>query len=133
MWFLLGAVVGPLSLLIHMLYPSRYIGRNAPCPRCGKPVGTRAVACHHCHYRFPAMDVLITKLPEDAESRRVLLSAVAREYGIAYADADRKVRQLPVAAYRHINPDEVRQHAGTLEALGARVEIVSSRPESERG
>jgi len=126
-WSLLGLALGPFSLVIHAFYPARYMGRTVPCPQCGKPVGTRAVACHHCHYRFPAMDVLITELPRDPECLRALKSGVAREYGIAYADAEQMLAHLPVAGYRHLLPNEVADYARRLERLGASVQVVSSR------
>ena len=125
-WTLLGVVLGPLSLLIHAVYPARYVATGAPCPQCGKPVGARAVACHHCQYRFPAVDVLITTVPADPESRRVILNELAREYGIQYADAGRMLEQLPVAGYRHIQPTQVGEYVRRLETAGAGVSVVPS-------
>jgi hypothetical protein len=106
------------------MYPARYAGQTVSCPQCGKPVGERAVACHHCQYRFPAVDVVITRAPADAESRRALLNEVAREYGIPYADASRMLEQLPVAGYRHVLPDQVSEYVRRLEAVGATVTVV---------
>ena len=127
-WTVLGLILGPFGLLAHAFYPSRYAGETVPCPQCGKPVGTRSVACHHCHYRFPAVDVMITRAPADAESRRALLNEVAREYGIAYPDATRMLEQLPVAGYRHVMPDQVSEYVRRLEATGAAVQVVPSAP-----
>jgi hypothetical protein len=129
-WTVLGVVLGPLSLLVHAFYPARYRGETMPCPRCGKPVATRAVACYHCQYRFPAMDVLITGLPADPESRRVVVNEVAREYGLGYAEAEKMLAELPVAGYRHIFPLEVAEYVRRLEKVGASVEVVPSAPES---
>ena len=123
-WVVLGLLLGPFALLIHALYPARYAGENAPCPQCGKPLAVRSVACHHCQYRFPAVDVMITRAPADAESRRALLSEVAREYGIPYADATRMLEVLPVAGYRHVLPDQVSEYVRRLEAVGATVTVV---------
>lgn len=125
-WVLLGVVLGPLSLLVHALYPARYVAAATPCPRCGKPISTRVVACYHCQYRFPAVDVMITKVPEDPESRRVILNEVAREYGIGYADADVKIGKLPFAGYRHVQPDQVEEFVRRLESAGASVTVVPS-------
>ena len=94
------------------------------CPQCGKPLGVRAVACHYCQYRFPSVDVMITRAPTDADSRRGLLSEMAREYGIPYADATRLLEQLPVAGYRHVLPDQVSEYVRRLEAVGATVTVV---------
>jgi hypothetical protein len=127
-WALLGVVLGPLALLVHAFYPARYVGETAPCPRCGKPLSPRAVACHHCQYRFPAMDVLITTLPADPEALRRLLDEVAREYGITYEEARRKVGDLPVAGYRHVQPDQVGEYVRRLESAGAGVTVVPSPP-----
>lgn len=125
-WVILGAALGPLALLVHSWYPARYAPEINACPQCGKPIGVRAVACHHCQYRFPAVDVMITRAPTDAESRRGLLSEVAREYGIPYADAARLLDQLPVAGYRHVQPDQVSEYVRRLEAVGATVSVVPS-------
>lgn len=129
-WCLLGVVLGPFSLVLHALYPARYVPPTVSCPHCGKPVAERAVACHHCQYRFPAVDVLITKVPDDPESRRVILNEVAREYGIPYADAGLMLGQLPVAGYRHILPDDVSEYVRRLETAGASVTVVPSAPRS---
>jgi hypothetical protein len=125
-WALVGVVLGPLSLLIHALYPARYVATGMPCPQCGEPVGVHAVGCHHCQYRFPAMDVLITAVPADPESRRVILNELAREHGIPYADAGRMLGQLPVPGYRHILPDQVDEYVRRLETAGASVTVVPS-------
>ena len=126
-WIVLGLVLGPLALLVHVCYPARYAAETMACPKCGKPIGVRAVACHHCQHRFPAVDVMIARVPTDAESRRSLLSEVAREYGIPYADATRMLEQLPVAGYRHVLPDQVSEYVRRLEAVGATVTVVPSR------
>ncbi len=123
-WALLGAVAGPLSLVIHLFYPPRYVPDTAPCPRCGKPVSRRAVACHHCQHRFPAVDVLITRMPEDPSARRTITDEVAREYGITYEEATRKVAALPVAGYRHIAPDEAEEFIARLSQAGAETSVV---------
>ena len=123
-WVLLGVVLGPLVFLVHACYPARYRPETVVCPQCGKPLGVRAVACHYCHYRFPSVDVMITRAPTDAESRRGLLSEMAREYGIPYADATRLLEQLPVAGYRHVLPDQVSEYVRRLEAVGATVTVV---------
>jgi hypothetical protein len=86
------------------------------------------VACHYCQYRFPSVDVIITRAPTDAESRRGLLSEMAREYGIPYADATRLLEQLPVAGYRHVLPDQVSEYVRRLEAVGATVTVVVPTP-----
>ncbi|MGH7536761.1 MAG: hypothetical protein ACREMG_14440 [Gemmatimonadales bacterium] len=125
-WRVLGAVLGPASLLVHAVYPPRYVAPTVPCQRCGKPVTARAVACHHCQHRFPAVDVLITTVPEDPESRRLVLSEVAREYGIGYADAGRMLGKLPVAGYRHILPDQVGEFLRRMETVGAGVTVAPS-------
>lgn len=132
-WAVLWAVLGPLALVAHAFYPARYVGETAPCPRCGRPVGTRVVACHHCQYRFPAKDVLITKLPDDPGSLRTVLNEVAREYGVTYDEARRLVGTLPVAGYRHIVPDQVDEYVRRLERAGAAVAVVptpADRPNS---
>ena len=98
-WVILGLILGPLVFPVHACYPPRYKPETIPCPECGKPLSVRAVACHHCHYRFPAVDVMITRAPTDAESRRGLLSEIAREYGIPYSDATQMLERLPVAGY----------------------------------
>jgi zinc ribbon protein len=123
-WFVLGLVLGPFALIAQSLYPARYSPETTPCPQCGKPLAVRAVACQHCQYRFPAVDVMITRAPSDAESRRALLSEVAREYGIAYADATRLLDTLPVAGFRHVMPDQVSEYVRRLEAVGATVAVV---------
>ena len=123
-WVILGLVLGPLVFLVHACYPARYRPETVVCPQCGKPLGVRAVACHYCHYRFPSVDVMITRAPTDAESRRGLLSEMAREYGIPYADATRLLEQLPVAGYRHVLPDQVSEYVRRLEAVGATVTVV---------
>ncbi len=131
-WALLGVVLGPLALLVHLFYPARYVPETVACPQCGKPIGVRAVACHHCQYRFPAVDVMITRAPADAESRRALLSEIAREYGISYSDATRMLEQLPAAGYRHVLPDQVTEYVRRLESVGATVSVVpapSSQPQ----
>jgi hypothetical protein len=127
-WSILGLVLGPFGLLVQSMYPARYAGETMPCPQCGKPVGVRAVACHHCQYHFPAVDVMITRAPTDADSRRALLNEVAREYGIAYADAAQMLEQLPVAGFRHVLPDQVSEYVRRLEAVGAAVSVVPSAP-----
>src|SRR5215472_14462368 len=104
-WALLAVALGPLVLLVHAMYPARYKPETTRCPQCQRAIGVRSVACHYCQYRFPAVDVMITRAPNDAESRRALLSEVAREYGIPYADATRMLDSLPVAGYRHVLPD----------------------------
>ena len=123
-WAVLGAIAGPFALVAHAFYPPRYVGETMPCPRCGKPVGLRVVACHYCQYRLPAQDVLITKLPDDPGSLRTVLEEVAREYGVTYDEARRKVAALPVAGYRHILPDQVEEYAKRLERVGAEVRVV---------
>jgi len=123
-WFVLGLVLGPFALIAQSLYPARYAPETTPCPQCGKPLPVRAVACHYCQYRFPAVDVMITRAPADAESRRALLSEVAREYGIPYADATRMLDSLPVAGFRHVMPDQVSEYVRRLEAVGATVTVV---------
>jgi hypothetical protein len=128
-WALLGAVVGPLALLIHVFYPPRHVPDTVPCPRCGKPVSRRAVACHHCQHRFPAVDVLITRMPEDPSARRTITDEVAREYGITYEEASRKVASLPMAGYRHIAPDQAGDFVQRLTQAGAETSVV---PAGER-
>jgi hypothetical protein len=123
-WVILGLVLGPLVLLVHACYPARYRPETVMCPQCGKPLGVRAVACHYCQYRFPSVDVMITRAPTDADSRRGLLSEMAREYGVPYADATRLLEQLPVAGYRHVLPDQVSEYVRRLEAVGATVTVV---------
>jgi hypothetical protein len=123
-WVILGLVGGPLSLVAHAVYPARYAPETVPCPGCGRPVAVRAVACHHCQYRFPSVDVMITRAPSEAESRRALLNELAREYGIPYADATRMLDALPVAGYRHVMPDQVSEYVRRLEAVGATVTVV---------
>jgi hypothetical protein len=123
-WALLGLVLGPLALLVQACYPARYRPETVVCPQCGKALGVRAVACHYCQYRFPSVDVMITRAPTDADSRRGLLSEMAREYGIPYADAARLLEQLPVAGYRHVLPDQVSEYVRRLEAVGATVTVV---------
>ncbi len=123
-WVVLGLVLGPLALLVHAMYPARYSPETRACPQCGKALGVRAVACQFCQYRFPAVDVMITRAPIDADSRRALLSEVAREYGIPYADATRLLETLPVAGYRHVLPDQVSEYVRRLEAVGATVSVV---------
>jgi len=123
-WGVVGLVLGPLALLVLACYPARYRPETRPCPQCGKPLAVRAVACHFCQYRFPSVDVMITRAPEDADSRRGLLSEIAREYGIPYADATRLLEQLPVAGYRHVLPDQVSEYVRRLEAVGATVTVV---------
>jgi len=125
-WTMLGAVLGPFALLVHAWYPARYSPETTPCPQCGKPIGVRSVACHFCQYRFTAVDVMITRAPADAESRRTLLSEMAREYGVPYADATRMLDALPVAGYRHVMPDQVNEYVRRLEAVGATVSVVPS-------
>ena len=131
-WALLGAVLGPASLLVHRFYPSRYIPDTMPCPQCGKPISRRAVACIHCQHRLPALDVMITTMPEDPAARRLILSEIAREYGIPYEEAGRKVESLPAAGYRHIAPDQVGDFVRRLEQAGAGVAVVTS-PRSTPG
>jgi hypothetical protein len=97
-----------------------------PCPQCGRPIARRAVACIHCHHRLPALDVMITRMPEDPEARRLILGEVAREYGIPYEEAGRKVESLPVAGYRHIAPDQVGDFVRRLEEAGAGVAVAPS-------
>jgi hypothetical protein len=122
-WTLLGVVLGPLSLLIHAVYPPvRRHRRTLPAVR---EAGRRAACCHHCQYR-PAVDVLITTVPADPESRRVILNELAREYGIQYADAGRMLEKLPVAGYRHIQPTQVGEYVRRLETAGAGVSVVPS-------
>jgi hypothetical protein len=123
-WVILGVVLGPLALLVHACYPARFRPETVACPKCGKPLGVRAVACQYCQYRFPSVDVMITRAPTDADSRRGLLSEMAREYGIPYADATRLLEQLPVAGYRHVLPDQVSEYVRRLEAVGATVTVV---------
>src|SRR5262249_59762876 len=89
-----------------------------------RATGSRRGACPYCQSRFPAVDVMITRAPNDAESRRALLSEVAREYGIPYADATRMLDALPVAGYRHVLPDQVSEYVRRLEAVGATVSVV---------
>jgi len=125
-WVVLGVVLGPLALLVQGFYPARYAPQTMVCPKCGKLIGVRAVACQHCQHRLPAVDVMITRVPTDAESRRSLLSEVAREYGIQYSDATRLLEQLPVAGYRHVLPDQVSEYVRRLEAVGASVTVVPS-------
>ena len=108
-------------------------GRDRGVPQCGKPLGVRAVACQFCQYRFPAVDVMITRAPADADSRRGLLSEMAREYGIPYADAARLLEQLPVAGYRHVLPDQVSEYVRRLEAVGATVAVVPTPLRRARG
>ena len=67
---------------------------------------------------------MITRAPTDADSRRGLLSEMAREYGIPYADATKLLEQLPVAGYRHVLPDQVSEYVRRLEAVGATVTVV---------
>src|SRR5262245_57689890 len=62
-WVVLGAALGPFALLVHSWYPARYAPELASCPQCGKPLPVRSVACYHCQYRFPAVDVMITRAP----------------------------------------------------------------------
>jgi hypothetical protein len=131
-WVILGLVIGPFALLAHAVYPARYAAETTPCPGCGKPIAVRAVACHHCQYRLPAVDVMITRAPADAESRRALLNEVAREYGIPYADAARMLETLPVAGYRHVMPDQVSEYVRRLEAVGATVTVVPTPAEPLR-
>src|SRR5262245_48779059 len=123
-WRLLGLALGPAALVVHAFYPARYSPETTPCPQCGKPLGVRAVACHHCGYHVPAVDIMIAAAPEEAESRRTLLSEVAREYGIPYAEAARMIEHLPVAGYRHVMPDQVAEYVRRLEAVGTTVSVV---------
>ena len=131
-WTVFGAVAGPLSLVAHRFYPPRYVPDSVPCPQCGKPISRRAVACHHCQYRVEAMDVLITRMPDDPEARRSVLNELAREYGIPYEEAGQKVAQLPVAGYRHIAPDQVDAFVRRLEAVGAGVSVVPTADRPRR-
>lgn len=131
-WVILGLVTGPLSLVAHAMYPARYAPETQPCPGCGRPLALRAVACHHCHYHFPAVDVMITHAPADAEARRALLNEIAREYGIPYADAARMLDALPVAGYRHVMPDQVNEYVRRLEAVGATVTVVPTPADQPR-
>jgi hypothetical protein len=126
-WAVFGALVGPLSLLAHRFYPPRYVPDSAPCPACGKPISRRAVACHHCQYRVPAMDVLITRMPDSPDARRTVLNELAREYGIPYEEAGRKAAALPVAGYRHIAPAQVDEFVQRLEKAGAGVSVVPAK------
>jgi hypothetical protein len=126
-WAVLGLVLGPFGLLLQAFYPARYLAPGVPCPQCGKTVSTRSVACHHCQYRFPAVDVMINQVPDDADSRRAVLNEVAREYGIPYAEAGRMLGELPVAGYRHVQPDQVAEYVRRLESAGATVTVVPSR------
>jgi hypothetical protein len=125
-WAIFGALAGPLSLVVHRFYPPRYVPDSVPCPACGKPISRRAVACHHCQHRLPAMDVLITRMPDGPDARRAVLSELAREYGIPYEEAGRKAATLPVAGYRHIAPDQVDEFVRRLEKAGAGVSVVPS-------
>lgn len=131
-WVILGLLLGPVALAVHAFYPGRYEAVTAPCPQCGRPVGVRAVACHHCQYHFPAVDVMITRAPTDAESRRKLLDEVAREYGIPFAEASRMLEQLPLAGFRHVLPDQVSEYVRRLEAVGAGVSVVPSAGDKPR-
>lgn len=126
-WAVFGALVGPLSLLAHRFYPARYVPDSVPCPACGKPISRRAVACHHCQQRLPAMDVLITRMPDSPDARRTVLNELAREYGIPYEEAGRKAAALPVAGYRHIAPDQVDEFVRRLEKAGAGVSVVPAK------
>jgi len=132
-WVLMGVVLGPIVFLVHALYPARYSPETRPCPQCGKRLGVRVVACYHCQYRFPSVDVMITRAPADAESRRALLNEVAREYGIPYADATGMLDSLPVAGFRHVMPDQVSEYVRRLEAVGATVTVVPTPPDASRG
>ena len=123
-WGVVGLVLGPLAPLVLACYPARYRPETMACPQCGKPLAVRAVACHFCQYRFPSVDVMITRAPTDADARRSLLSEIAREYGIPYADATQLLEQLPVAGYRHVLPDQVSEYVRRLEAVGASVTVV---------
>jgi hypothetical protein len=123
-WTVFGLIAGPLSLIVHRFYPPRYVPDAMPCPACGRPMSRRAVACHHCQQRVPAVDVMITRMPSDPEARRTILNELAREYGIPYDEAGRKVEALPVAGYRHIAPDQVDEFVRRLEKAGAGVTVV---------
>lgn len=123
-WTILGIILGPLVLLAHSWYPARYAPETTSCPQCGGSLSVRAVACHRCQYRFPAVDVMITRAPTDAESRRSLLNEIGREYGIPYAEAEKMLEQLPVAGYRHVQSDQVSEYVRRLEAVGATVSVV---------
>jgi hypothetical protein len=131
-WAILGLILGPIGVVAHAFYPARYVATGTPCPRCGKSISTRSVACHHCQYRFPSMDVVITSAPEDPEARRLILNELAREYGIQYADAGKMLTELPVAGYRHVMPDQVDELVKRLETAGASVRVVPSSANSER-
>ncbi len=126
-WTVFGLIAGPLSLIAHRFYPSRYIPDTMACPGCGRPISRRAVACHHCQHRIPAMDVLITRMPSDPDARRTVLNELAREYGIPYDEAGRKAEALPVAGYRHIAPDQVDEFVQRLEKAGAGVSVVPAK------
>jgi len=132
-WTILGLILGPLGLVAHAFYPARYVGTSVACPQCGKPISPRSVACYHCQYRFPSMDVMITKAPEDPEARRVILNELAREYGIQFADAGKMLTELPVAGYRHVMPDQVDELVRRLETAGASVRVVPSTANAKRG
>ena len=124
-WGIVGLVLGPLAPLVLACYPARYRPETMACPQCGRllwPI--RAVACHFCQYRFPSVDVMITRAPTDADSRREL---VERDRAWS-TESPRRTRpklleQLPVVAlgHRHVLPDQVNEYVRRLEAVGATV------------
>ncbi len=132
-WLGLGLLLGPASLLVHLGYPACHPARRVPCPRCGRPVGRLAVACHHCQYRFPAVDVVLTGIPDDPASRRVLASEIAREYGVGYAEAERRLAEVPVVAYRHVRSKQASHYLARLGEVGATAIVAPSGSLPEGG
>lgn len=56
-WAMLGAVLGPIALILVLLIPSAKADTKV-CPDCAESVKEAAVKCRFCGYRFDQPDIV---------------------------------------------------------------------------
>jgi len=56
-WFIMGLLLGPFSLLVALLPPIERTGVTKKCPDCAEIVKREANVCKHCGKRFEIQKV----------------------------------------------------------------------------
>jgi hypothetical protein len=56
-WAMLGALLGPIALLVVVLMPSAKVAAKT-CPDCAESVKVEAAKCRFCGYRFDQPEIV---------------------------------------------------------------------------